>query len=184
MSMFNRGGRIVMALAAAVLALASAGCKNSSTSPTTTLASIVVSNLCGAAITIYTDGVQKTTMETGTAATLSGVPPGARLLEAKKSDDGFVVYSQTLTIAPSTINYVSIQGGASVRVTNQYGEILRIFGDQVLVGNIGDQITLTMSKIAFGSHTYQAKKLGDETVVAEFAVTVTDFSQSTWTITP
>jgi hypothetical protein len=185
MPKFNRAGRTFVALAAAaLLSLVSAGCKGSSTTPSSTLSNIVVTNVCGASVIIYSDGVEKTTLETGTLATLSSVPAGSRLLEAKKADDGFLVYSQTLTIAPSTVNYVTIRGGASIHVTNQYGEILRIYGDESLVGDIGDQITLTIGRVPFGSHTYQAKKLSDATVVAEFTITVTDFSELTWTITP
>jgi hypothetical protein len=174
-----------LALAAgAFLSLASAGCKSSSTAPANPLSSIVVTNVCGASVILYADGVEKTTLETGSLATLSSVTPGSRLLEAKKADDGFLVYSETLTIPASTTNYVTIRGGASIRVTNQSGQILRISLDDAVVGDIGDQITLTISKVPFGSHTYQAKTLVGGTLVSEFTVDVTDFSEFTWTITP
>jgi len=178
-------GRALAALAAAaLLSLTAAGCKHSSSTTASTLSSIIITNVCGADVKLYSDGVEKTTLVSGDVATLSSVPPGQRLLEAKKADDGFAVYSQMLTILPSTANYVTIRGGASVHVTNLYGQILRIYDGTSLVGDIGDQITLTMSKVAFGSHTYQAQKLSDGTVVAEFTIEVTDFSQFTWTITP
>jgi len=177
-------GAFAVLAAAAVLSLASAGCKSSSSTTPSTLATIVVTNVCGATVIIYTDGVEKTTLDTATLATLSSVPPGNRLLESKNSDDWFVVYSQTLAITPSTVNYVTIRGGASVHVTNLSGQILRIYEGGSLIGDIGDQITLTISRVAFGSHTYQAQKPSDATVVSEFTIDVTDFSQFTWTITP
>ncbi len=178
-------GRALAALAAAaLLSLASAGCKNSSSTSGNTLSTIIITNACGADIKIYTDGVEKNTLTAGSSATLSSVPAGQRLLEAKKADNGFVVYSQTLTILPSTANYVTIRGGASVRVTNQSGQILRIYDDTTLVGDIGDQLTQTIRGVGFGSHPYRAEKLSDGTVVAEFTIEVTDFSEYTWTITP
>lgn len=163
--------------------LASAGCK-SATSPESTLSSIVVYNYCGATVTPYLDGTAQAEIGNGGSATIGSVTAGSRLIEVKKTDDGLLILTKTLDIAASSTAYVTVEGGASVRVTNQYGEILSIYGDNFYVGDIGDQITQRILKVTFGTHVYQAKKKSDATVVAELTIDVTDLSEHVWTITP
>ena len=183
----NRTGRAFVA-AALVLASASVGCKNSSSTSTSTESSILITNFCGTTVVVYCDGTQRSTIDTGSQATISSVAAGSRHLVVQTSDTGFVVLDETLTVVASATISVTVRGGASVRVTNLYGEILSIYEDTTLgttlIGDIGNQVTLTMSQIGFGSHTYQAQKKSDGTVVAQFSIDVSDFSQFTWTITP
>jgi hypothetical protein len=186
MSRLNRRGRPCVSLIAVVsgmLLMAVAGCK-STTSPESTLSSIVVSNYCGAAVTAYMDGAEKATIENSAEFTINNVAAGSRLIEAKKADSGLLVLTTTLDVKASTTIYVSVTGGASVRVTNQYGEILSIYGDDAYVGDIGNQITQTILKVTFGTHVFQAKKKSDGTVVSELSIDVADLSEYTWTITP
>jgi hypothetical protein len=174
---------VLMAAGSCFLMLASPGCK-SSTSPESTVASIVITNNCGASVSVWLDGAEKLIVENLAQDTIGSVAPGSRLLEVKKADDLLLILSQTLDVKASTTTYVTITGGASVRVTNQYGEILSIYDNDMYVGDIGDQITQTIRKVTFGTHVYQAKKKSDGTVAAEITIDVTDLTEYTWTITP
>jgi hypothetical protein len=181
----KRGKALFAAVAAAsvILELVSAGCKDS-TGPESTLSSILVTNVCGAAVITYLDGTQKATIENTAQASIDNVAAGSRLLEAKKADDGLLVLTTTITIQASTTTYVTVGGPASVVVTNQYGEVLSIYEDDKYVGDIGDQITQTILHIPFGTHVFQAKKRSDGTVAAELTIIVNDLSDHTWIITP
>jgi hypothetical protein len=166
-----------------LLLLSSAGCKHSTT-PESTLSDIVVTNSCGASINVYLDGTQKATIDIGAQATVSNVAAGSHLVEAKKGDNGAVVLSTTVQIEASTTTYVTVEGAATVRVTNQYGEILGIYDGDSYVGDIGNQITQDILKVTFGSHDYKAEKKTDGTVVSEVTIDVADVTIYTWIITP
>jgi len=170
-----------MAVVSGLLLLNVIGCKSSTTTDTTS--SIIVTNACGAKVDLYLDGTSKATIDIGAEATISGVVAGSHLLEAKTSDTGILVTSLTLTIKASTSASLSIDGPASVRITNLYGEILGIYADDNWAGDIGDQITQTLHFITFGAHVFTAKTKTDGTVAATFTITVTDVIEYTWTIT-
>jgi hypothetical protein len=170
-----------MALLSGLLLLAVIGCKSTTTTDTTS--SINVTNSCGAKVDIYLDGLKKATIDIDLQATISGIVAGSHLLEAKTTDTGILVTSLTLTIKASATTSLSIDGPASVRITNLYGEILGIYVDDNWAGDIGDQITQTLHFITFGSHVFTAKKKTDATVAATVTITVTDAVEYTWTIT-
>lgn len=171
-----------MATLSGILILSLAGCKGSTT-PSSTTSTIVVNNNCGATIMVYVDGTLKATIDDEAYATIDNVAEGSRLVEAKKADTGLLLTSSTLTIKVSTTTSMTVEGIAILHVTNQYGEILSIFQDTAYVGDIGDQITQNLSKVKFGTHTYEAKKKTDATVVATITFDVTDILEYSWTIT-
>ncbi len=184
MPRLKKSGRPGAALTAAIsglLLLTVIGCKSPTT--TDTASSIIVTNACGAKVDLYMDGALKTSIETGLDATISNVVAGSHLLEAKKSDTGVLITSLTLTIKASTSTSVSIDGPASVRITNLYGEILGIYVDDNWAGDIGDQITQTLHFITFGSHVFTAKTKTDGTVAATVTIDVTDAIEYIWSIT-
>lgn len=173
-----------LAAAAAVLALASAGCQNNTTAPTSPYGTFVLINACGAQVKAYVDGTEKATIETEAQVTVTNVLPGSRQLEIKKASDGLSIFNETLTIAANTVNYVSVRGIGTVQVTNLYGEVLSIYDGDAYIGDIGDQLTQTITRIDFGTHTYKAMKRSDGTKVAEVAIDIEDFTAHVWTITP
>ncbi|MGA2361545.1 MAG: hypothetical protein ABSG73_03705 [Candidatus Aminicenantales bacterium] len=176
----GRSGAALMAALAGLLWLSSVSCKSSTSSSTT--GTITVTNSCGATIIVYLDGTSRATIETGSSDTIESVTIGSHLLEAKKSDTGVLINSRTLTVTTSGVS-VTIGGAASLRVTNQYGEILRIYLDASYLGDIGDQITQTIPYITFASHVFTAETKTSTTVVATITIDVTDVTQYTWTIT-
>jgi hypothetical protein len=177
----GRSWAALMAALSGLLLLTFIGCKSPTSSDTTS--SIVVNNSCGAKIDVYLDGTLKTTIENGSNATISSITAGSHQLEAKKSDTGVLIISLTLTIKASTSTTVTIRGPASLRITNLYGEILSIYMGDELVGDIGDQITQILPKVAFGAHVLSGKKKTDGTVAATVTIDVTDAIEYTWTIT-
>jgi hypothetical protein len=177
----GRSGAALLAAMAGLFWLSAVSCKSPTSSTTAT---ITVINSCGAAIILYLDGTMKATVENGSSDTLEGVSVGSHLIEAKKSDTGVLVSSKTLTVAAGAALSVTIQGPASLRVTNQYGELLSIYEDGNYLGDIGDQITQTILNITFASHVFTAETKTSTTVVATLTINVTDVATYTWTITP
>jgi hypothetical protein len=178
----GRAGAALVAAVSGLLLLTLIGCK-SPANPTDTTSSIVVTNYCGAKIDVYLDGTSKLTIENGSNDTILNVAAGSHLLEAKTTDTGILVDSETLTITASTSTSVTIAGPASLRITNLYGEILGIYIDDLWVGDIGDQITQIMHKVTFGSHVFTGKTKAAGTVVATVTIDFTDAIEYTWTIT-
>lgn len=170
-----------MAALSGLLLLAVIGCKSPTTTDTTS--SIIVTNSCGAKVDVYLDGTVKATIETAAQATISNVAPGSHLLEAKTSDTGILVTSLTLTVKAATSISLSVDGPASVRIANLYGEILGVYVEDVWAGDIGDQITQTLHFISFGTHVFTAKTKTDGTVAATITINVTDAIEYVWTIT-
>lgn len=171
----------LMAVLSGLLLLAVIACKSPTTTDTTS--TITVSNACGAKVDLFLDGTKKATIDVAAQATISNVVAGSHLLEARTSDTGVLVTSLTLTIKAATTTSLSINGPASVRITNLYGEILSIYIGTIWMGDIGDQITQTLDSITFGSHVFTAKKKTDATVAATVTINVTDAIEYTWTIT-
>jgi len=170
-----------MAVLSALLLLAVVGCKSPTTTDTTS--SITITNSCGAKIDVYLDGLLKTTIDVGASGTISNITAGSYHLEAKKSDNGVLFFSVTITISASTSNSVTVTGVASLLITNLYGEILGIYLDGIWMGDIGDQITQTLHSITFGTHIFAATTKTGGTVAATITIDVTDVIEYTWTIT-
>lgn len=178
----GRPGAALLAVLSGLVLLATAGCKSPTTTETTS--SIAISNACGAKVDVFLDGTLKVAIDTAAQATISNVVAGSHLIEAKTTDTGILTMSLRLTIQAGTTTTLSINGPASLAITNLYGEILSIYADEIWVGDIGDQITQTLRFITFGSHVYTAKKKTDGTVAATVTIIVTDAIVYTWTITP
>jgi len=170
-----------MAAVSGLLLLAIAGCKSPTTTDTTS--SLTVTNSCGAKIDVYLDGSLKATIDVATSGTISNIIAGSHHLEAKKSDNGVLFFSVTITISASTSNSVTVSGVASLSITNLYGEILGIYLDDFWMGDIGDQITQALHSITFGTHVFTAKTKTAGTDAATITIDVTDPIEYTWTIT-
>jgi hypothetical protein len=170
-----------MAALAGLLWLSAVSCK--STTSSDTAATITITNSCGATIVVYLDGTSRATIANGSSDTIESVTVGSHLLEVKTSGTGLLLRSETLTITASSSTSVTVLGAASLRVTNQYGEILRIYVDAAYLGDIGDQLTQTIPHLTFGSHVFTAYPKTEATEVATITINVTDVTEYTWTIT-
>jgi hypothetical protein len=174
---------IVPVALATIMSLPAAGCKGSTT-PESTVSQITVTNSCGAKIDIFLDGASQASIDDGSSYTIGSVTPGTRLLEVKKSDNGIVLLSTTITVAANLTYSVTVTGVARLTVTNHYGEILSIYVDAAYLGDIGDQLTQTIQKVRFGVHNLEAYKKSDGTIAATTSIEVTDAIEYTWVITP
>jgi hypothetical protein len=178
----TRRGRsaVVLAALAGLLILAAASCKSSSTS--TTEATINVANNSGATVNVYLDGTLKLTLTDAGNSTIENVGAGTRLIEIYTSDSGLLILSKSLTVEVGGNYAVVAEGVGSLRISNAYGEILSIYQDGSYLGDIGDQISLVITKIRFGGHTYEARQRGGTTAVASTTFQVTDASEHSWLI--
>jgi hypothetical protein len=185
MSRPKKPGRKIAAVAGAlsgILLLSLMGCKSAS-SPTSVASSVLIANQCGATVDIFMDGTSKFTIADGASNSVENVSQGSYLFEAKKSDNGNLVYSTTLDVQAGASYSLSVSGAATVLITNRYGEILKIYANDVYLGDIGDQVSQTVSRVRFGSYKYSASRKSDGTVVATTSIDVTEVKEYGWVIT-
>jgi uncharacterized spore protein YtfJ len=173
-----------LAIALVVLAAVSGSCKKNSTGPETLTASVTFSNSCGADMDVFMDGTLQFTVANGQSETITDVLAGSHSFEVRKSDTAGVLYSDTFTVTGGAAYSVTVQGAATISVTNQYGQLLRIFQNNVYIGDIGDGLTQTISRVKFNTYTMEAKLKNEDTVVASTTIVVTDVQDYPWAITP
>jgi hypothetical protein len=165
-----------------ILCLSLMGCKKASTT-TSVATSVLIANQCGVTVAITMDGVSEFAIADGASDSVENVSQGSHLFEAKKSDTGDLVYSTTLDTLVGTSYTLTVPGPATVLITNRYGEILKIYVDDVYLGDIGDQVSQTVSRVRFGSYKYSASRKSDAKVVATTTVAVTEVKEYGWVIT-
>jgi hypothetical protein len=76
-----------------------------------------------------------------------------------------------------------VEGPSSITVTNKYGETLQIFADGILMGDLADTLSETITKVTIGEHTLTAVKKSDSTQVAETTIIVNEVKEYSWVIT-
>lgn len=187
MSRLMKSGRTGLALGIALsagLLLTAAGCKHKS-SGLNTNSTISVSNDTGTSICVYLDGTLEATIDTDDGATISSVTEGDRLFVATVEETGMQVLSKTLTIDADTTNTVNIYGPSTLRITNNYTEVVHIYdSDDTYIGDIGVNVSLVLPKMTFGSHTYYATRMSDAAQVSTITFEVADVTEYSWIITP
>jgi hypothetical protein len=176
------GTVVAVALAGCGLVLVG-GCK-SSTSPETVAQSITVQNSCGATIEVFLDGTLELTVEAATSGTLSDISVGSHLIEARKEETEIILYSETLDFVAGQTYSITIEGQASMRITNDTADILSIYVDSAFLGDIGPGLSQVVHRVSFGEYSLEAKKRSDGTSVATTTIEVTDIMEYDWTITP
>ena len=147
------------------------------------MARIVVNNICGATVDIYMDGTFQTSVANNADGGIADVELGTYQLEAIKSGSDIVVFSSTLEIDFEREYIWVIEGKAGFAITNQTGEIVRLFIDDRDGGQITDKSTKTVSEVPFGEHLLEAKELNSDTVVATTTINVELIQIYPWTIT-
>lgn len=179
----GRAGLALGAVLSACLLLTVSGCKKSSGLDTDS--TIYISNDSGASVRVYLDGTLEATIDSDDNGTITDVTEGDRLFEARVEDTDVLLLSKTLDIEADSTNTVKIYGPSTLRITNNYGEIIHIYDeDEEYIGDVGIGISLVLSKITFGSHTYTATRASDAEQVSTITFEVTDIAEYTWTITP
>ncbi len=143
---------------------------------------IIVSNECGLAIDFFLDGVFKFSVEYEQTESIENLEDGTYLLEAKRTGSNIFVSNETLSVVFNRIYTWSVLSSASIKVINNYGEPLNIYGDDILVGGVEDQADATMSHVPYGDRKIEAKTSND-TLVATTTISVLFDNTYEWTIT-
>jgi hypothetical protein len=144
---------------------------------------ILVYNESGTTIDVYLDAVLKGAIDTGNFGTLFGVTRGTHTLEAKGYRSDILFTSLTFDIVENKDYEWLVEGPSSITVTNKYGETLQIFADGILMGDLTDTLSETITKVTIGEHTLTAAKKSDSTKVAETTIIVNEVKEYSWVIT-
>jgi len=155
---------------------------NNPVGPEDTAPYITVQNSCGIALDIYMDGTFQFFLNNNEYDLIQDITPGTHLLEAKKKDADIMVRSYTAEVAPETSYTWTINSNAQMKITNNYGETLDIYGDGAFYSELTDQTELVFPTIPYGEHLLEAKKQGGTTVVASTTVDVIEDIIYTWII--
>jgi hypothetical protein len=158
-------------------------CKDSTT-PGLTIGSILIYNYCGATVDIYLDGLFRTQILSNSYDSIDDVSPGSRGIEAFLEGTQTLVSEKTYEVEAGVQYTFYVYGGATILVTNQFGEILKIYMDDTYVGDIGDNLSQTIYLVPFGTRALVAKKRIDDTEVATTSIDVQDVIEYTWVIVP
>jgi hypothetical protein len=145
------------------------------------LSNITVSNECGLAIDVFMDGIFQFYLEYGFMKTIKEVEWGIYQLEARRNSTGELVASSELSVRVNENFKWRVWSSANIKITNNYGEKLSIYGDNVYVGDLEDQTSSYMEHVPYGDRKLEAKR-SDDTVVVSTTVSVLENILYEWTI--
>lgn len=165
-----------------ILTISLAGCKNPAGPDEDVQPYITVRNGCGIALDIYMDGTFQFYLENNEYYYIENVQPGTHLLEAKKKDTDTLVKSRTVETTADFSYTWTITSSAALRITNNYGETLDIYGDGNFYRDLADQDETVFTNIPYGEHLIEAKKEDSSTVVASTTIEVMEDITYTWVI--
>ncbi|MFZ2054674.1 MAG: hypothetical protein WAU81_10805 [Candidatus Aminicenantales bacterium] len=171
-----------IAICLGILALALINCKNPTSTDNDEQPYITVRNSCGIALDIYMDSAFQFYLENDEYYYIENVPTGSHFLEAKRKGTEILVKSQTAEIEANYGYTWTISSNAALKITNNYGETLDIYGDGTYQSDLTDQTDLLIPSIPYGEHLLEAKKQGGTTVVASTTVSIYEDTTYTWTI--
>lgn len=171
-----------IAICLGILALASISCKSPAGTDDEEAPYITVRNGCGIALDIYMDSALQFYLNDTEYYTIQNVSLGTHLLEAKRKDTDILVKSYTAEIAENSGYTWTISSNATLKITNNYGETLDIYGDGTFQSELTDQTDLLFATIPYGEHLVEAKKQGGTTVVASITIDIIEDITYTWII--
>lgn len=152
------------------------GCK-----PDPPLSDIEVSNECGVAIDVYMNGIFQFFLEYGFIKTVQDVEWGTYTFEARRNSTGELVSSEDLSVRVNEILKWRVWTSAEIMVANNYGEQLRIFGDNVYVGDLENLAISFMEHVPYGDRKLEAR-LSDDTVVVSTTISIQENITYEWKI--
>ena len=142
---------------------------------------VKVINGCGVAIDIFLNGEYKLSLENDQSQSLEDLPNGDHLLEASRKGSEIFVDRQELNVIFNQLYTWTVWSSASIKIINNYGETIGIYGDDFYSGTVEDQSDVTLEHVPYGDHTLEARTT-EETVVATTTISVlVDFTYE-WTI--
>ncbi|MGB7296846.1 MAG: hypothetical protein WBC70_14770 [Candidatus Aminicenantales bacterium] len=166
----------------AFLSLALINCNNPTGADEDTEPYITIRNSCGIALDIYMDGTFQFYLENNEYYHIENVTLGTHLLEAKRKDTDILVKSQTAEIQGNYSYTWTISSNAALKITNNYGETLDIYGDGEYQSDLADQSDAVFPSIPYGEHLIEAKITGGTTVVASLTIEIIEDITYTWVI--
>lgn len=175
----NRSAGIVLFVGLLLFALTN--CKSPNGVDSNIVASIDITNLCGASVEIYFDGKFSFILADGLNRVIENIAQGAHILEAWKEGTDILVKSESFNVSSRVDLNLQIEGPSRIVVTNRYGETLKIQIDGIILGELDHTFSEGITKITFGLHTLNAIK-NDNTVAATTTIDVTDVIDYFWYI--
>jgi len=172
----NSAETIKIVITVFVLVASLVGCKEA-----LPLSEITVSNECGLAIDVYMDGIYQFFLEHGFMKTIDEVEWTTHLLEARRNSTGQLVASEELTVRMNEDATWHVWSSAFIRITNNYGEKVSVYGDNVLTGELEDQESALMEHVPYGDRKLEAR-LSDGTVVDSITISVQEDIEYKWTV--
>lgn len=145
------------------------------------ISNLTVSNECGLAVNVYMNGAFQFYLEYGFMKTIKNLDWGTYKLEARRSATDQIVASEDVYVRLNDEVIWHVWSSAGIRITNNYGIELSIYGDNVHVGDLDDQQTSLMEHVPYGERKLEAR-LSDGTVVKSTTVSVTEDINYTWVI--
>ena len=143
---------------------------------------IEVVNDCGLAIDVFLNGVIQFSLEYESTHSIEDLDDGEYELEARRRGTGEFVAGETLSVIFNRIYTWYVMSSANIKIINNYGETLSIYGDDIDLGEIEDQSDAIMEHVPYGDHKLEAKT-SDETIVATTTISVLFDLEYEWTIT-
>jgi len=180
----RRPGLIAVGLAT-LLALALPSCKSSTSSSSTTdttgtQARILVTNTYGKTLEIYMDSTLEFTLANAGTGTIKNVSIDTHAMEGK-IPGGDIIDSTTIDVT-SLIDYTYTIDRPDINVTNNFGEPLKIYYDNVYQFDLQDDENRWLINVTLASHFLKALKVSDSTEVASTTLDVVKNSDYAWTI--
>jgi hypothetical protein len=164
-----------------ILLLAQGGCKGS-TGPDDFLANIIASNDCGVALDIFFDNALQFSLENQESKAIEEVSQGIHELMAKKKTDGAVVFSDIIDVSQSGDYNWIIESPADVKIANAYGELLTVYADGSVLGDIEDQTSQVIQNVPFGVHKFDAVRKSDNILIKSIEIDIQENKEYIWTI--
>ena len=172
----NRAWILGIALVACAFIVGMIGCKADPP-----LSNITVSNECGLAIDVFMDGIFQFFLEYGYMKTIDEVEWGTYQLEARRNSTGELVASDELSVRVNENFKWRVWTSADIEITNKYGELVSIYGDNVHTGDLEDLDVALMQSVPYGDRKLEAR-LSDGTVVASTTISVLENILYKWTV--
>lgn len=143
---------------------------------------IRVNNQCGLRIDFFLDGVYQFFVDYEEEKSVEELADGTYELLAKRSGTGEFVDSEILDVWFNRIYTWQVVSSAKVKIINQYGETLKIYGEGEYIGDVADQQELILFQAPYGDRNLEVRTLED-VVVATTTIAIYEDIEYTWTIT-
>lgn len=142
---------------------------------------IEVSNMCGLAIDFYLDGVFQFSVEYEATQSIEELENRVYNMEARRKGTGAYVDGGLVDVIFNRIFTWTVLSSADIKIINNYGETLGLYGDDFYSGDVEDQDYVTLQRVPYGDHKLEVKT-ADDTVVATTTISILVDLTYEWTI--